>query len=91
MTLNRLRKEIDRIDLHLLKLLNRRAVFAQRIGGLKEEKGLPIFDGKREDSVLRRMIRANPGPLSTAAVRGIFREILSHNRRLQKKGSRRSE
>lgn len=88
--LEQLRKRIDRVDRKILQLLNERASVALRIGALKKKQGLPIFDAKREVAVLRRMIRANGGPLSETAVRGIFRQILLENRRLQKKGSGRA-
>lgn len=83
-TLPRLRRRIDRIDQALLRLLNRRASAALRIGTLKKQRGLPILDAKREGNVLRRMIHANGGPLSETAVREIFRRILRENRGLQK-------
>jgi len=87
-TLNRLRRQIDRIDQSLLHLLNRRASAALRIGTLKKQQGLPIFDAKREGNVLRRMIHTNSGPLSETAVREIFRRILRENRWLQKENVR---
>ena len=85
MNLNRLRKQIDGIDLKLLRLLNRRASLAVRVGLLKKEKGLPVFDGRREKTILRRLVRTNAGPLSWAAVGKIFREILRQCRSLQLK------
>jgi chorismate mutase / prephenate dehydratase len=85
-TLEQLRKKIDRIDRQLLQLLNRRASLALQIGRWKRRKDRPIFDGNRENAVLRRTIRSNGGPLSAPAVRAIFREILRTSRRLQKKG-----
>lgn len=83
MNLNALRREIDRIDLGVLRLLNRRAALARRIGQLKRKQGLPVQDRRREQTVLARMLRGNGGPLPAGAVRGIFREILRQNRRLQ--------
>ena len=84
--LEQLRKRIDRVDRKILQLLNERASVALRIGALKKKQGLPIFDAKREVAVLRRMIRANRGPLPKAAISSIFQKILRHNRRLQGKG-----
>ena len=83
MSLDKLRRQIDRIDSRLLGLLNRRAELARRIGAVKKKHGLPIFDGKRERAVLERLLDSNAGPLPQGAVRRIFQEILSHNRRLQ--------
>ena len=91
MRLDLYRREIDRIDLQLMRLLNRRAQLVLRIGDLKRKQGLPIFDGRRELAVLQRAIQSNVGPLSPQSVRGIFREILRRSRRLQRKGRRRTE
>jgi len=82
-TLDPLRRQIDRIDLQLLRLLNRRASAALRIGRIKKKQRLPVYDGKREQAVLGRMVRGNSGPLPSASVKAIFREILRRNRGLQ--------
>lgn len=81
--LQSLRTRIDRIDLQLLHVLNRRAALALRAGRLKARRGLPIFDERRERQVLRRVTQANGGPLSSDALRRIFREILRQSRRLE--------
>jgi len=83
MTLDRLRQQIDRIDLQLLRLLNRRASAALRIGRVKKKQSLPVYDGRREQEILLRLIRRNAGPLPAASVKAIFKEILRRNRGLQ--------
>ena len=83
MTLEQLRRQIDRIDSKLLQLLNRRAALVLRIGEVKKKHSLPVFDGKRELAVLNRLMRSNPGPLSKKSIRDIFSGILRHNRRIQ--------
>ncbi len=87
--LNRWRKEIDRIDQALLRLLNRRAAAVLQIGRVKKGKGLPVFDGRREERVLRRLFRANYGPLPASSIRQIFRRILKESRSLQTGGHER--
>jgi len=83
MTLDQLRREVDQVDLQLLRLLNRRAAAVLRIGQFKKRRGLPVYDGRREGAVLRRLMRNNRGPLSQASLRGIFRNILRYSRQLQ--------
>lgn len=78
-----LRKQIDRVDLRLLRLLNRRAALALRVGRLKARRGLPVFDGRREEQVVRRVTQANAGPLPARAIRQLFREILRYSRKLE--------
>lgn len=86
MTLDALRRRIDRIDEKLLRLLKERAETALRIGRIKRRQRLPVYDGRREQEVLRRLTRKNGGPLSASSVKAIFREILRRNRGLQGKG-----
>lgn len=79
-----LRKRIDRLDRRILRLLNRRAMFALAIGCLKHRRKWPVFDAAREASVLRQVLQTNGGPLSSAAVRHIFQAILCECRRRQR-------
>ena len=83
MKLEDCRKVIDAIDGEILGLLNRRADLSRRIGCLKTSAGLPIIDKDREDSVIRRIVRENPGEIADMALIGIYREILDESRRIQ--------
>jgi len=78
-----LRKRIDRIDRSLVRLLNQRALLARQVGALKRRRGLPVFDGKREQAVLRHVIRASRGSLPAASLRAVFRTILRQSRKLE--------
>lgn len=75
--LNKYRREIDRIDLDVLALLNRRAKLAEEIGKAKREAGLKLYAPEREQEVLSRLESSNPGPLAPGSVQAIFREIMS--------------
>jgi len=81
--LAQLRKRIDRLDSQLLRLLNDRARLALKVGGVKKQNGLPVFDRKREASLIKRLISENAGPLETSAVEKVFREILLQVRRFE--------
>ena len=83
MTLQLLRRRIDRIDSQLLVRLNQRAGLAVQVGLLKKGSGVRLFDPVRERAILRRMVEANGGPLSREAVRVIYREILRQTRRVE--------
>ena len=83
-TLPSLRKRIDRLDLHLLRLVNQRATLALLIGRVKQRRKWPAFDAGRETAVLRHVMRANRGPLSKRAVRQIFQAILVQCRRRER-------
>ncbi|MEW5782868.1 MAG: prephenate dehydratase [Pseudomonadota bacterium] len=72
--LAKLRTAIDAIDGEMLRLLSERARLAQKVGEIKHGN---IYRPEREAQVLRRIAAMNPGPLPEAAVRTIFREIMS--------------
>ncbi len=78
-----IRQEIDALDQELLNLLNRRQTLAQTIGRIKGKEGQGTLDFQREEEVLAHLMHLNPGPLSQAALRNIFREIISAAREVQ--------
>ena len=82
-TVDALRKKIDQIDEKLVALLNDRAALAQRIGLAKNSNHLEIYVPGREKEILRRVSRLNPGKISEAGIRSIFREIISASRSLE--------
>src|SRR3954468_9390422 len=79
--IDKLRREIDAVDDELLKLINRRAGLAQRIGTLKS--GAPVYRPEREAEILGRMQKDNPGPLPAERVASGFGEIISACRGLE--------
>jgi chorismate mutase/prephenate dehydratase len=72
-----LRNRIDAIDQELVRLLAERARLAQDIGKTKAAVRSAVFVPHREQDVFRRITEANPGPLPDAALRAIWREIMS--------------
>jgi chorismate mutase/prephenate dehydratase len=80
-----LRDQIDAIDAQLLALLNQRARVAQDVGHVKAETNAPVFRPEREAQVLARVAQTNPGPLASADLQSIFREIMSACRALEKR------
>ena len=77
------RAEIDAIDNELLRLINRRARLAVRVGMIKQRAGRPLCDRDREREVLARAQRVNLGPLADQAVAKIFRRIIYESRKIQ--------
>ena len=77
------RAEIDEVDSELLRLLNRRARLAAKVGRLKRAAGLPLMDPDRETRVLRKLQQANTGPLDQRAVAKVFRRIIRESRRAE--------
>lgn len=87
--LEQVRGRIDAIDTQLQALLSERANCALQVAEVKlKEVGDPaqvqIYRPEREAQVLRRVMERNTGPLSSAALAIIFREIMSACRALEK-------
>ena len=80
-----LRDQIDAIDAQLLDLLNRRGRIAQQVGHVKAKTDAPVFRPEREAQVLRGVAERNPGPLASADLQTIFREIMSACRALERR------
>ena len=75
--LEKLRKEIDAIDMEILRLLNQRARLAIDIGKIKKEEKLSTHVPQREREIYERLERENKGPFPNEALRVVFREIMS--------------
>lgn len=82
--LKALRVQIDKFDLQILELLNKRASVATHIGKVKNASGGEVFSASREEEVLGNVLSANKGPLPEVTLRAIFRELISGCRGLQK-------
>jgi chorismate mutase/prephenate dehydratase len=78
--LQKLRREIDRIDEELLAALERRAGVARKVGELKG--GVAAYRPDREAEILRRLA-ASAKSLPKEKVAAIFREIISACRGLE--------
>jgi len=84
MNLEELRQKVDRLDTHLINLLNQRARIASTIAQAKRSQGAARYSPDREKQILNRLLRINPGPLSQVAVEAIYREIMSSSLAQQK-------
>ena len=72
-----LRREIDGIDSEILKLLNRRAQLAIKVGKVKADRKADIHAPHREREIFDRLEKENEGPFPSEAIRAVFREIMS--------------
>lgn len=84
MDVNDWRRRIDEIDRKLVELLNERSRCAVEIGRLKRAEGAPLYQPEREQEILARVERANPGPLPDRAVRRLFERILDEARSVER-------
>ncbi len=76
-----LRKDIDSIDEEILRLLNKRAQIARKIGEIKKKEGKEIHVPERERKIFERLSKLNKEKYGedfpTEAVFHIYREIIS--------------
>lgn len=78
------RRRIDALDQEIVRLVNERAMCARRIGEAKLQTDTPAYAPERERQVLDRVAAASEGPLEAAAIQGIYREIMSACRALER-------
>jgi chorismate mutase/prephenate dehydratase len=77
MSIGAMRQQIDSIDLKIVRLLNKRALEAIKIGREKRKKKLPVRDPRREDTVMTRVRKCSKGPLDGAQMKKIYKQIIS--------------
>ena len=73
--LDSLREKMDKINLEILSLLNKRMEIALQIKEIKEKKQLPMHDPERENKMLIQLLEKNPGPLPSEDVSHLFKAI----------------
>jgi chorismate mutase-like protein len=85
-TLDELRRDIDRVDEVLVRLLNERARCVCEIGRLKRNAGIEVYQPDREKDVLRHVREiACEGPLGPDAIARLFERIIDEARRLERR------
>ena len=85
-TLEDLRRDIDRVDEVLVRLLNERARCVCEIGLLKKKAGLEIYQPDREKDVLNHVRQlACEGLLGPDAIGRLFERIIDEARRLERR------
>jgi chorismate mutase len=77
------RREIDELDVRILRLLNARTAIVEKLGQVKEEMSMPVYEPRREDQVYRNVLDHNSGPLPPEAVKRLFERIIDEMRTLQ--------
>jgi chorismate mutase len=78
------REHIDDVDRRLVALLNERTAVVEKIGQVKKEAQMAVYEPKREDAVYANVTASNAGPLSNDALERIFERIMDEMRKIQK-------
>ena len=84
MSLEDLRRKIDKVDEGILKLMNERAKIAIEIGRLKRRQGKDVYVPDREQTVYAHLIKRNKGPISAKALKAVYKEIMANSLALEK-------
>ena len=78
-----LRERVDEVDRELIEALSERARIVQEIMVLKAEVGAPVYDPRREEEILQKIVEINSGPIYDSSMRDIFELILHRIRDLE--------
>jgi len=79
-----IRKQIDDLDEELLRIFNQRSYLAVKIGEIKKELGLPVYDPDREKAIYEKLKKMNPGPLDDQAIVRLFERVIDESRHLER-------
>lgn len=75
--INGLRKEIDKIDSDIVRLINLRGKVTSHIGHIKNKNSQHVYRPDRESQVYSRVSKENKGPIKNESIKAIYREIMS--------------
>ena len=85
MALNKLRKDIESIDLQMLKLLAKRNKISKKIGKYKKKYSLRVVVNGREKKLLAKIrSKSRKLGLNTKFTTEIFNKIIKDSRKLQR-------
>ncbi|MBQ4107836.1 MAG: chorismate mutase, partial [Clostridia bacterium] len=79
-TLDEIRKEISAIDEKMAQLFEKRMEAAAEVAAYKKEHALPIFDGGRENELIKR----NSQIISDTVIREYYVDFLKNNMALSR-------
>lgn len=83
MKINRLREKIDSIDNEIIKLLNKRIEFSNKIGKLKLKNNHSIYNPIREKEIINKLYFKQYKNLNLKEIKSIYEEIFAINRSKQ--------
>lgn len=86
MPLKKLRKEIDKLDHDIAKLLHKRKKAVEKVAQVKKKFKMPIFDKKRELEIGKKLDKfAKKYGFKKTFLQKIWSEIIIESKAVQKK------
>jgi len=78
-----LRKEIDKIDEQLVMLFEKRMELANKIGDIKKQKGMEVFDPQREEEVIKKAVGRLRNKDLSEELKMFFRSLMDSSKKIQ--------
>ncbi|HEY4551584.1 MAG TPA: bifunctional 3-deoxy-7-phosphoheptulonate synthase/chorismate mutase [Bacillaceae bacterium] len=88
--LKQLRRQIEEINMELLRLISERGRLVQEIGVAKETSGIEQYDPVRERQMLDMLKEHNDGPFENGVIEHLFKEIFKAGLDMQQEDDRRA-
>lgn len=82
--LKKLRDEIDDIDKQIVELIEKRMKASVKVGELKKENNIPVFDAEREKELIEEKIKLLKNKDLSNLIITIYNDIMSVSKSLQK-------
>ena len=84
--IEKLRKEIDRIDNNIIELLSKRKNIVKKIAGIKRQENTPVIDKGREQEIINRLKKlSKENGLDENFIGSVYRIIINNSRNEQEK------
>lgn len=79
-----LRQEIDRIDRQIIELFEQRMAVAEEVGAYKKERGLPVYDGDREQALIQNRVALLKNKRLAGYLEQLFVCLMDYSKDVQK-------
>jgi 3-deoxy-7-phosphoheptulonate synthase/chorismate mutase len=89
--LGELRRRIDGLNREILDLLQARGEVVLEIARFKQARGLDGYDARREEEMLRELVKSAVGPFGPPEVKEIFKAIFRASTDIQEQKRRREQ
>ena len=84
-TLKKLRNNIDKVDDQIFDLILKRLDYVEKIGNIKREMNLPVYDKSREQIIIDRLTEKLNSKINSEKIKKIIDPIVSISKDLQRR------
>ena len=83
--LEKLRNNIDKVDDQIFDLILKRLDYVEKIGNIKREMNLPVYDKSREQIIIKRLTEKLITKINSEEIKKIIYPIISISKDLQRR------